>query len=90
VNSPARRCAAATVALLAAFAVAAASASAAVRAGSLVFDPNPSGPPFGNPTRLPLISIAVSYDDQAGSVTVSQSGGDPSYAPAGRGFKESS
>jgi hypothetical protein len=72
-------CVAATVALLCGLAFGAVPASAAVRAGSRVFDPNPSGPSFGNPTRLPLITIAVSYDDQAGSVTVSESGGDPSY-----------
>lgn len=54
-------------------------ASAAVRSGGETFDPNQPGPTFGNPPRLPLIAISVAYDDQVGTITVSESGGDPSY-----------
>lgn len=78
-SSCARICVAVAVALPGALGFAAVPAAAAVRAGSLVFDPNPSEPSFGNPTRLPLITITVSYDDQAGAITVSETGGDPSY-----------
>ena len=54
------------------------SASAAVRSGSEVFNPNSSAPTFNPPPVLPLITVAVSYDD-SGTITVSESGGDPSY-----------
>jgi hypothetical protein len=57
----------------------AASASAAVRSGSETFNPNETGATFGNPPSLPDIVISVSYDDAAGTVTVSETGGDPSY-----------
>ncbi len=64
---------------IAAWAVAAAPAAATIKSGSETFDPNQPGPTFGNPSRLPNITIAVTYDDQAGTVTVSETGGDPSY-----------
>jgi hypothetical protein len=55
------------------------SAAAAIKSASMTFDPNQPGPTFGNPATLPDITMTVSYDDQAGMVTVSETGGDPSY-----------
>src|ERR1700754_1945083 len=54
-------------------------ANAAVRSGSETFNPNKPGPTFGGGSTLPPITISVGYDDQAGSLTVSETGGDPSY-----------
>jgi hypothetical protein len=54
-------------------------ANAAVRAGSETFNPNKPGPTFGGGSNLPLITISVSYDDAAGTLAVSETGGDPSY-----------
>ena len=53
-------------------------ASAAVRSAAFTFNPNATSPTF-NPTSLPAIQMSVSYDDQAGTVVVSESGEDPSY-----------
>jgi hypothetical protein len=58
--------------------VLAASARAATRSGSETFNPNQSAPTFNPPPLLPLITIAVTYDD-SGTITVSESGGVPSY-----------
>ena len=61
------------------FGLVASPAGAAVRTGSETFNPNATGPTFGNPAQLPLITITVSYDDQAGTIVLSESGADPSY-----------
>jgi hypothetical protein len=50
-------------------------ASAAVRTGSITLNPNPAAPQFGSPAPKPLIPVTVSYDDQAGSITLSEGGG---------------
>ena len=54
--------------------LAAAPASAAVRSGSETFNPNSSAPSFSPPPQIPLLTIAISYDD-AGTVTLTESGG---------------
>lgn len=54
--------------------VAAAPASAAVRSGSETFNLNSSDLTFNPQPQLPLLTIAVSYDD-AGTVTLTESGG---------------
>jgi hypothetical protein len=60
-------------------AIAAGQASAAVRTGTLDFNPNPPGPTFGTPALLPEVTVSVAYDDQAGTLVITVTGGDPSY-----------
>jgi hypothetical protein len=59
--------------------VMAAPANAAVRTGTVTIDPNPSGPQLGPTMVLPVIPVTVSYDDQAGTITISE-GGASQYA----------
>ena len=54
--------------------VAASPASAAVRSGSASFNPNSSAPTFNPLPLLPPVNISVSYDD-AGTLSVTESGG---------------
>lgn len=49
-------------------------AAAALRSGSATFNLNSSATSFNPPPQLPLLAIAVSYDD-AGTITLTESGG---------------
>lgn len=49
-------------------------ASGTVRTGSITLNPNPTEPQFGSPPAKPLIPVVVSYDDQEGSITISEGG----------------
>jgi hypothetical protein len=55
-----------------------ATAQAAVRSGSETFNPNNPAPTFNQPQQLPLSTVTVVYDD-TGSLTVTETGGAPSY-----------
>lgn len=55
-----------------------AAAHAAVRSGSETSNPNSTAPTFNQSPQLPLSAITVAYDD-AGSLTVSETGSAPSY-----------
>ena len=59
--------------------VSAAGASADVRTYRTVFNPNSTQPPLTPPPTLPQIPFTVSFDDGAGTLTISEGGADPSY-----------
>lgn len=67
------------VVVLAASLMIPAAAGAQVRSWSYTFDPNDSTPTFQPPAPLPMITFTASYDNDAGTLTISESGGDPSY-----------
>lgn len=54
-------------------------AAAQVRSWSYTFNPNDPTPSFQSPASLPLITFTASYDNGAGTLTISETGGDPSY-----------
>ncbi len=49
-------------------------AAGAIRTGSVTVNPNPEGPQFGNVAVKPLVPVTVYYDDQAGTITISEGG----------------
>jgi hypothetical protein len=57
----------------------AATGSAQTRSWSYTFNPNNSALSFQPPPPLPLITFTAGYDNTAGTLTISESGGDPSY-----------
>ncbi len=65
--------------VLAAFLIIPAAAGAQDRSWAYTFNPTPPSPSFQPETQLPLITFTASYDNTAGTLTVSESGGDPSY-----------
>jgi hypothetical protein len=52
--------------------VAATSAAADVRTGTVTVDPNQPGATFGSPPAAPLITASVSEDEQSGTITFSE------------------
>jgi hypothetical protein len=64
----------APVVLAATFAVVCAAADAAVRSVSVSYNPNPTGPTFNPGPPYPIASAIVSYDDQAGTISLTEKG----------------
>jgi len=67
------------VAVLATFLAFPTLSSGQVRSWSDTFNPTPPTPSFQPQTHLPLITFTATYDTDAGTLTISESGGDPSY-----------
>lgn len=61
-------------------------ARAAVRSGSMTFNTNNPQPTFANNPQFPPVTVTVGYDDQAGTIAVSETGGDAHYDTGFAGF----
>jgi hypothetical protein len=60
--------------LVATFALLCGAATAAVRTLSVSYNPNPTGPTFNPGPAYPIAIATVSYDDQAGTISLAESG----------------